>query len=60
MQTAEVLATLDVLASLAELADRRNYCRPNADRRADAGKSRKAGIPFSIRPCRRGPSCPTT
>src|SRR5262249_56110842 len=28
MQTAEVLATLDVLASLAELAVSRNYCRP--------------------------------
>jgi DNA mismatch repair protein MutS len=28
MQTAEGLATLDVLASLAELADERNYCRP--------------------------------
>jgi DNA mismatch repair protein MutS len=28
MQTAEVLATLDVLASLAELAGERNYCRP--------------------------------
>src|SRR5579883_77308 len=28
MQTAEVLAALDVLASLAELAGERNYCRP--------------------------------
>jgi DNA mismatch repair protein MutS len=28
MQTAEVLAMLDVLASLAELAAERNYCRP--------------------------------
>ncbi|MGH7172041.1 MAG: DNA mismatch repair protein MutS, partial [Gemmataceae bacterium] len=28
MQTAEGLATLDVLASLAELAAERNYCRP--------------------------------
>jgi len=28
MQTAESLATLDVLASLAELAAERNYCRP--------------------------------
>jgi DNA mismatch repair protein MutS len=28
MQTAEVLATLDVLAGLAELAAERNYCRP--------------------------------
>jgi DNA mismatch repair protein MutS len=28
MQTAEVLATLDTLASLAELAAERNYCRP--------------------------------
>jgi DNA mismatch repair protein MutS len=28
MQSAEVLATLDVLASLAELAGERNYCRP--------------------------------
>jgi DNA mismatch repair protein MutS len=28
MRTAEVLATLDMLASLAELAAERNYCRP--------------------------------
>lgn len=30
-QTAEALATLDVLAGLAELADRENYCRPVVD-----------------------------
>ena len=29
--TAEALATLDVLAALAELADRENYCRPLVD-----------------------------
>jgi DNA mismatch repair protein MutS len=28
LQTAEVLSALDVLAALAELADARNYCRP--------------------------------
>src|SRR5207237_4608805 len=31
LQTAEVLAELDVLASLAELAGERNYCRPELD-----------------------------
>ncbi len=30
-QTAQALATLDVLAALAELADRENYCRPEVD-----------------------------
>lgn len=30
-QSAESLATIDVLASLAELADRENYCRPTVD-----------------------------
>jgi DNA mismatch repair protein MutS len=31
LQTAEVLAQLDVLAALAELAAERNYCRPELD-----------------------------
>ena len=30
-QTAQALATLDVLAGLAELADREKYCRPTVD-----------------------------
>ena len=30
-QTAQALATLDVLAALAELADREHYCRPTVD-----------------------------
>ncbi|HAL73831.1 MAG TPA: DNA mismatch repair protein MutS, partial [Clostridiales bacterium] len=30
-QTAQALATLDVIASLAELAERENYCRPVVD-----------------------------
>ncbi|NLO36693.1 MAG: DNA mismatch repair protein MutS [Clostridiaceae bacterium] len=30
-QTAQALATLDVLAALAELADREQYCRPEVD-----------------------------
>ena len=58
--TADVLAQLDVLAALAELARQRNYCRPDDCRRAGAARSSTAGIRCSTCSCRRGRSCPTT
>ena len=60
LQTAEVLAALDVLAGLAELAAERSYCRPELADEPIAGDRATGGIRCWTRRCRRARSCPTT
>ena len=58
--TAAVLAQLDVLASLAELARQRGYVRPTISQRAGTRKSSTAGIRCSTSSKRKARSSPTT
>ena len=56
--TADVLAQLDVLGLLAELARQRNYCRPEASRSRSCALSTGGIRCWTHRP--RARSCPTT
>ena len=61
LATAEVLATLDVLTSFAELAAVPEYVRPESLPMNPACEIRDGRHPvLDVNRCRPGPSCPTT